>query len=160
MKVKLLLKEDVKDLGRTGDLVEVAAGHARNFLLPKGLALEINASTVQAIEAAKKRRAARELEEKAALAEMGERIHDTTITLAARVSETGTLYGSIAPAQVVAALAEKGLRIEEEMVRMPEHVKALGEYLVPIHLHPEVDTDCTLVVVAEEGSPVGDEAKG
>ncbi len=153
MKAKLLLKNDVPGLGITGDVVEVSQGYARNFLLPKGQALEINPSTLQQIEAAKKRRAARELEHKRELEALAERINGVTLTVAARVAESGTLYGSVSPAQIVSALAAAGIHIDEHMIHLDEHIKALGEHTVPIHLRPEVDAECRVVVVPDETAP-------
>jgi large subunit ribosomal protein L9 len=151
LKVKLLLREDVDNLGITGDVVEVAPGYARNCLLPKGLAKEINASTIQEIEKAKKRRESREADRKAGCAELAGQVNGTAITVAAKVSDTGTLYGAINKSAIVAALAEKGFAIESAAVKLPK-IKELGEYTVSLRLHAEVEAECVLTVVEDEST--------
>ncbi len=151
MKMTLMLKEDIHNLGITRDVVDVAAGYARNYLLPQGLAMPVNASTQQAIAKAKKERDAREAARKGDMEALAERIRATPVTVHVPVSDAGTLYSAVSPSQMSAALAEAGVDgINEGMVRLEAPIKALGEHTVRFHLHPEVDAELAISVVADE----------
>ncbi|MBN1257556.1 MAG: 50S ribosomal protein L9 [Planctomycetes bacterium] len=152
MKIKLVLKEDVPDLGITGDVVDVALGYARNYLLPKNLALEINKSTQQIIEKSKKERSIREAARKEGLEALARQLEGVEVTVAARVSDAGTLYGSVTAVHIAEALVKKGFAVEINELRLGHNIKALGEHLVRIHLHPEIDVECKVIVVAAESS--------
>jgi large subunit ribosomal protein L9 len=147
MPMKLLLREDVRTLGQTGDVVTVADGYGRNYLLPKGLAVEVTPANLQRIEAERKLRLAREAERVSDLKAIAERIQAIDITLRERVAAGETLYGSVSPREIAAALADEGIGIEPEMVRLEEPIKTLGVHRVRIHLHPEVDAELKLWVV-------------
>jgi large subunit ribosomal protein L9 len=157
VKVKILLKDTVEGLGMIGDIVDVAPGYARNYILPKKLGLEVNAGTMQAIDAAQKKRAELEAQRKLTLEELAGKLSACEITIAEKVSKTGSLYGSVSASSVVAALLEKGLEVTENMVNMPEqHIKSVGEYTVTFHLHQEIeDPGCKLTV--EASGEVSDE---
>ena len=155
MPMKLLLSEDVKDLGRTGDVVTVANGYGRNYLLPRRLAVEVTPANLKQIEAAKKLRHVRELERIQDFKVMAERIAAVDITVSERVSEADTLYGSIHAKQLVEALAGEGVNIDADMVRMEEPIKTLGVHRVPIRLHPEVTAELKVWVVGvKDNAPV------
>jgi large subunit ribosomal protein L9 len=154
MKMKLLLKEDVPALGITGDVVEVAKGYARNYLLPRELALEINESTKQAIEKAKKERAVREAQRKAELENVAHKISGLAVTVRVRVSPAGTMYAAVAPQQIAEALQQKDINIDPGMVRSEEPIKSLGDHHITIHLHPEIDAELTVTVEADENAPL------
>jgi large subunit ribosomal protein L9 len=151
VKVKVLLKEEVKNLGMVGDIVEVAPGYARNYILPNKFGLEVNAGTMQAIEAAQKKRAAIEAERKAAGEGLAETLNDTAITIEAKVSDAGSMYGSVSAAKIVAALADKGVNVEESMIKLDSSIKDLGEYDITVRPYANVEATCKLTVVAAEG---------
>ncbi len=155
MPMKLLLSEDVKDLGYAGDLVTVANGYGRNFLLPRGFAVEVTDSNLKQIEAMKKVRAARELERVKDFRMLAERIAAVDVTIRERVAESDTLYGSVGAKQLVDALKAEGIILEPSMIRLEEPIKTLGVHRVRIRMHPEVETELKVWVVGQqENAPV------
>ncbi len=152
MPMKLLLSEDVKDLGLTGDVVTVANGYGRNYLLPRKLAVEVTPANLKQIEGAKKLRQARELERVKDFKVLAERISAIDITLKERVSESDVLYGSVQVKDLVAALIEQGIQLEPDMIRLAEPIKTLGVHRVPVRLHPEVETEFKVWVVGIKDS--------
>ena len=155
MPMKLLLSEDVKDLGYAGDLVTVANGYGRNFLLPRGFAVEVTDSNLKQIEAMKKVRAARELERVKDFRMLAERIAAVDVTIRERVAESDTLYGSVGAKQLVDALKAEGIILETSMIRLEEPIKTLGVHRVRIRMHPEVETELKVWVVGQqENAPV------
>ena len=153
MKVKLLLKEDIDTLGKTGDVVEVRLGYARNYLLPRNLATEINKSTLQEIEALKKRKAVREAALKQELSAVAERVKETPVKLFRRVTQAGTLYGSVVGADIAKALAEAGISVEARQVKLESPIKAVGSYAVVLALHSEISAECQVTVAASDEEP-------
>ena len=155
MPMKLLLKEDVKDLGLAGDVVSVANGYGRNYLLPRHLAVEVTPANLKQIESVKKLRLARELERVKDFRTLAERISAIDITIKERVSESDVLYGSVHAKQLVDALAQEGVGIEPDMVKLDEPIKTLGVHRVKIRLHPEVDAELKVWVVGiKDNAPV------
>ncbi|MCC8180663.1 MAG: 50S ribosomal protein L9 [Planctomycetes bacterium] len=155
MAMKLLLSEDVKDLGLAGDIVTVANGYGRNFLLPRGLAVEVTQANLKQIESMKKLRLARELERVKDFRTLAERIAAIDITIKERVSDSDILYGSVHAKQLVEALEKEGVGIEPEMVKLEEPIKTLGVHRVKIRLHPEVDAELKVWVVGiKDNAPV------
>lgn len=155
MPMKLLLKDDVKDLGLAGDVVTVANGYGRNYLLPRNLAVEVTTANLRQIESVKKLRLARELERVKDFRTLAERIAAIDVTIKERVSEGEVLYGSVHAKQLVDALAKEGVGIEPEMVKLEEPIKTLGVHRVKIRLHPEVDAELKVWVVGiKDNAPV------
>jgi len=150
--MKVLLKEDMKNLGKAGDLVSVKDGYARNFLLPRGAAVVVNAGNIAAIESLKKRRAAEEAERVEKLRELATRIGNLDITIAQRVSdaETQTLYGAVSARDIAAAVAEEGITVDPECIEPAEPIKTLGRFMVPVKLHAEVKTEIKLWIVEKK----------
>ena len=157
--MKVLLKEDVKNLGKAGDLVTVKDGYARNFLLPRDLAMTVNAGNIAAIESLKKRRAAEEAERVAKFKELAERIGNLKITIEQLVSdaETQTLYGAVSPRDIAAAIAAEGITVEPDCIQPEEPIKTLGSFTVPVKLHAEVKADLKLWVVAKNNGEKAEE---
>jgi large subunit ribosomal protein L9 len=153
--MKLLLSDDVKDLGYAGDLVTVANGYGRNYLLPRGFAVEVTESNLKQIEALKKVRAARELERVKDFRMLAERIAAVDVTIKERVAENETLYGSVGAKQLVEALKAEGIILEAEMIKLEEPIKTLGVHRVRIRMHAEVETELKVWVVGQqENAPV------
>lgn len=149
MNVQIILSEEVANLGRPGDVVKVRAGYARNYLLPRNLAVEANPKNLRAFEHQKrlallKREA---LHEKAA--GLKERIEALTITIAARAGDEGRLFGSVTNIDIERALREKGVEVERRRIILAEPIKQLGEFTVPVKLGAEVDAQLKVAVAAE-----------
>ncbi len=153
--MKLLLSEDVKDLGLAGDIVTVANGYGRNYLLPRHLAVEVTPANLRQIEGMKKIRAARELERVKDFRMLAERIAALDVTIKERVSESDILYGSVTAKNLVDALSAEGVVLEQSMVKLEEPIKTLGVHRVKIRMHPEVETELKVWVVGQkENAPV------
>ena len=145
----LLLREDVSALGRIGEIVRVRQGYARNYLLPRKLAVEATPENVRAME---KKRARVEAEEKDREAQISARIEalgKITLSVVEKADETGTLYGSVGPAAIVRLLAKAGVTVEEKDIRLEEPIKSVGTHEVPIHVYGEHDAGIQVVVEAE-----------
>jgi large subunit ribosomal protein L9 len=155
MAMKLLLSEDVKNLGLAGDIVTVANGYGRNYLLPRKLAVEVTSANLKRIDELKKVRVARELERVKDFRTLAERIAAVDVTIKERVSDADVLYGSVGAKQLVEALAAEGIVLEPEMIRLEEPIKTLGVHRVKVRLHPEVETELKVWVVGiEDNAPV------
>ncbi len=159
MKTKVLLMTDVENLGRVGDLVEVAGGYARNYLLPRGLAA---APTAEAMRAAAKERERLEKERQvrmAALREVSKRLTGTTVNIAAAANEEGHLYGSVSARDIVGRLGEAGYTdLQPSQVRMEHALRQVGEHAVVIHLGEDIDAEIK-VTVSRTQEQVTDEAE-
>ena len=147
--MEVILREHVDNLGRRGEIVKVADGYARNFLLPRKLALLVNAGNKKQIERERARFDAQEAEEKGLAGTVAERMGGVVIEIARRVGETEVLYGSVTSADIAEALHAKGFDVDRRKIQLHEPIKKLGEYTVPIRLHREVAADVTVHVVAE-----------
>jgi large subunit ribosomal protein L9 len=139
----------VDNLGRRGDIVKVAEGYARNYLLPRKLALMVNEGSKRQIEREKKNAEARELEEKSQAEAYAQRLGQADITIARKVGENNVMYGSVTSADVAHALEAKGFEIDRRKIHMPDPFKALGEFKVPVKIHRDVTAEVTVKVVAE-----------
>ncbi|MBI2953997.1 MAG: 50S ribosomal protein L9 [Chloroflexi bacterium] len=148
--MKVLLLQDVKGLGKTGDIKEVADGHARNYLLPKKLAVAATAAELKkaaGLKEAAKRKGEKQAKEVSALAE---RIASTEVVLKARVGEQHRLYGSITSVDVAEALEKQiGQPIDRRKVELREPIKHVGTFKVPVHLGPGIEPEVTVRVEPE-----------
>jgi large subunit ribosomal protein L9 len=147
--MEVILREHVDKLGQRGDVVKVADGYARNYLLPRKLALTVTAANRKQIERERKLVDAREAEEHQTAEALANRVGQLEIVIARRVGETEALYGSVTAADIVEAVAAKGLEIERRKINLAEPLKQLGEFSVPIKLHRDVTAQLKLVVVRE-----------
>lgn len=147
--LELILREDVKHLGKAGDMVRVKPGYARNFLLPKGLAYEATEGNKQRIAAESRARSVRQAAEKGGAEALAAQIGATTLTLARKAGEEGRLFGSITAQDLADALAARGVTIDKRRIDLEHPIKALGEHVVPLRLHPEVVAEVRVSVVAE-----------
>jgi large subunit ribosomal protein L9 len=148
MNVQVILSEDLPNLGRPGDVVKVRAGYARNYLLPRNLAVEANPRNLRAFEhqkrlAMSKREALRAL----AMTEK-EKIDALRLIIRARAGEEGKLFGSVTNHDLERALRERGLNVDRRRILLAEPVKQLGDYEVAIRLQPEVDANLKFSVTA------------
>jgi large subunit ribosomal protein L9 len=150
--MEVILREHVDNLGRRGDIVKVADGYARNYLLPRKLALLATDGNKKVIERERVKFDTKEAEEKKVAEAISERINNAEIEIARKVGETEALYGSVTTADIADALHAKGLDVDRRKIGLQEPIKKLGEYDVPIKLHREVATHVKVRVIAE-GQP-------
>jgi len=150
--MEVILREHVDNLGRRGEVVKVADGYARNYLLPRKLALPVTEGNKKVIERERAKFEAKEAEEQKIAQAMSDRVGNVEIEIARRVGETEALYGSVTSGDIAAALAAKGLDLDRRKIVLQEPLKKLGEYSVPVKLHRDVTTHIKVRVVPE-GEP-------
>jgi len=147
--MEVILREHVDNLGRRGDLVKVADGYARNYLLPRKLALLPTDGNRKQIERERAKFEIKELEEQKAAQAVAERIAAIEIEIARRVGETEVLFGSVTSADIAEALAAKGFELDRRKLQLADPIKRTGEYQVPVKLHRDVTVNLKVRVVAE-----------
>jgi large subunit ribosomal protein L9 len=150
---KVLLREDVDDLGARGEIVRVRAGYARNYLLPRNLAVEATAGNVKGIESERAALLKKEAKERATAEGQAQQIGSLQLEFKRKAGEQGALYGSVTSMDVAEALHERGYEIDRHRIHLREPLKRVGEYTVPIRLHREVTMDLK-VRVAPEGEVI------
>ena len=148
--MRIILQEDVEKLGTRGQIVEVKEGYARNFLLPRNLALEANAANMKRLEKMRAAFAKKEATEKEAAQKLAELLAGVTLELARKAGENGQLFGSVTPADISDALAAQGYNVDKRKITLADPVKLVGEFDVPLRLHREVEGKVKLVVKKEE----------
>ncbi|HEY3176089.1 MAG TPA: 50S ribosomal protein L9 [Candidatus Polarisedimenticolia bacterium] len=147
--MELILRAEVENLGKRGDVVKVAPGYGRNFLLPRGLAYEFSQANVKRVDKEKRTLQVRQTKEREEAAELARRIAGLSCTIVRRVGESDTLYGSVTNADVAEALHKEGYSIDKRKILLEEPIKTLGIYTVPIRIHPEVTGELKVWVVKE-----------
>jgi large subunit ribosomal protein L9 len=147
--MKLILREDVSNLGRGGELVEVKAGYGRNYLLPRGLAVPANPRNLREIEHQKQVAMAKAAKLKASAEAIAKRLAETPVTLKRKVGEQDKLYGSVTAIDLAEALASRGLTIDRRSIDLTEPIKTTGDFEVPVKLHHEVVGKVKVKVEAE-----------
>ena len=147
--MEVILREHIDNLGRRGEIVKVAEGYARNYLLPRKLALAVTESNKRQIERERKVAEARDAEERSQAESLAQRITQLEVEIARRVGENDTLYGSVTSADIAHALESKGFEIEKRKIQLAEPLKALGETTVPIKVHRDVTAQLRVKVVPE-----------
>ena len=147
--MQIVLKEDIDKLGRRGEIVKVADGYARNYLLPLGKALPATAGNLKVIEREKRRYVVRLTKEKEENQALGGRIQALSLTLVRKVGESDVLYGSVTSGDVAESLSKEGIVVDKRRIQLPEPIKSLGIYTIPIRLHPEVTAEVKVWVVKE-----------
>jgi len=148
--MEVILREHVDNLGRRGEVVKVAPGFARNYLLPRKLALAVTEANRKLIERERKVADAREAEDKQTADALGSRLSQTEISIGRRVGETGQLYGSVTSADLAEALAANGLEIDKRRIQLDDPIKAIGEFSVPVKLHRDVTAQLKVHVVKQD----------
>ena len=147
--MEVILREHVDNLGRRGDLVKVADGYARNYLLPRKLALLATDGNKKVIEREKVKFDIKEAEEQKVAQAVADRLATVEIEIARKVGETDALFGSVTNADVAEALAAKGFDIDRRKIQLHEPIKKLGDYTVPGKLHRDVTVPLKVKVAAE-----------
>jgi large subunit ribosomal protein L9 len=148
--MELLLKEDVENLGARGDLVKVKPGYGRNYLLPRGLAIQATPGNKKRIELQRTTILKKEAVERDTATQQADLLKEVTLEFARKVGEHGILYGSVTSMDIAEALAAKGYEIDRRRVLLKEPIKEPGEFEAPIKLHREVTTNVKVVVKSEE----------
>jgi large subunit ribosomal protein L9 len=148
--MEVILREHIDSLGRRGDVVKVARGYARNFLLPQKLALVVTESNRQQIGREQKLAEVKDAQERATAEAYGQRIEQLEIEIARRVGENNTMYGSVTSADIAHALAAKGFEIDKRKIQLSDPIKALGDRQVPVKVHRDVTSQLRVKVVAEQ----------
>jgi large subunit ribosomal protein L9 len=147
--MKVILRADVDTVGKRGDIVDVRDGYARNYLVPKGLAIRATPGAEQQAAAMRRARDVRDAQDRSAAEEIASRLVPKTITVAARAGTEGRLFGSITSTDIVEAVAaQAGIEIDRKRVHLAEPIKTLGTHLVPAKLHTDVEFPITVEVVA------------
>ena len=152
---KVLLREDVDDLGARGEIVRVRAGYARNYLLPRNLAVEATAGNVKGIEAERAALLKKEAKERATAEGQGQQMNSLVLEFKRKAGEQGALYGSVTSMDVAEALKDKGYEIDRHRIHLREPLKRIGDYTVPVRLHREVTIELKVKVQAEGEVIVG-----
>lgn len=147
--MKLILKKDVDNLGKSGDVVKVASGYARNYLLPKQIAVEATPGNMKIVEMEKLAAAKRDQREKAAAGLVAKELVKLVVKVQKKAGEGGTLYGSVTALDIADFLITHKVDIDKRKIQLDEPIKSVGEYQVPIRLHREVTIPIKVVVEAE-----------
>ena len=156
--MEVILREHVDNLGKRGEIVKVADGYARNYLLPRKLALPATDGNRKHVERERKIMEMREAEEKSGAEAIASRLATVDISIARRVGDTEQLYGSVTSADIVDYLKAKGFEVDRRKLILPEPIKAIGEYDVPLKLHREVTLPLKVKVVKEGAAKEGSTA--
>ena len=150
--MEIILREHVDNLGKRGEIVKVSDGYARNYLLPRKLALPATQGNRKHVEREHKIAEARDAQEKDLAAAMAARLAAVDIRIVRRVGVTAQLYGSVTAADIVDFLKERGFEVDRRKLILPEPIKAIGEHDVPLKLHREVTVPLKVHVVEEDGA--------
>ena len=149
--MKIVLRDDVENLGRKGDVVDVADGYARNYLVPRGLAMKATKGVIAQAESMRRNRSARDTREREAAQVTAGTLSGIRVEIPARVGEGGKLFGSVTAADVAEALAAQGVEVDRRKIAgIDEPVKEVGEVEVVVTLHPDVAATLTVAVVAAD----------
>lgn len=147
--MEVILREDVEKLGNRGEVVKVAAGYARNFLLPRRLAVAATDANRKIVEQERQAHLRKEAKLKNEAVDLGQLLGGVSVTIAQKAGENDQLFGSVTAKDVADALAAKNFTIDRRKVQLDEPIKQLGEYKVPLRLHRDVVIEITVTVVRE-----------
>jgi len=147
--IEVILREDVKSLGKAGELVRVKPGYARNFLLPQGLAFEATEGNKKRIAAETRARGTRDQSERTEAERFAATLGAVTLTLSGKAGEEGKLFGSITAQDIADALAAQGHQVDRRRIELEHPIKTLGHHTVEVRLHPEVHAEVRVSVVPE-----------
>jgi large subunit ribosomal protein L9 len=148
--MEVILREDIERLGNRGQVVKVADGYARNFLLPKRLAVAATDANRKIVEQERQAHLRREAKQKGEAEDLSKLLSGVTVTIAQKAGENDQLFGSVTSKDVADALAAKNFTIDRRKVLLDEPIKQLGEFKIPVRLHKDVTAEVTVQVVKEE----------
>ena len=147
--MKLILKQDVDKLGRVGDVVKVAPGYGRNFLIPRQIAVEATPGNLKIVEIEQRANARRDQRDKSAATLVAKDLAKLVVTVRRKAGEGGTLYGSVTSIDIADFLITHKIDIDKRRIQLDDPIKSIGEYQVPIRLHREVIVPVAVIVEAE-----------
>src|SRR5262245_39187003 len=148
MSVKVVLRQDVDHLGDRGQIVNVAPGYARNYLIPKGLAYTATEGNLRVLELEKRSWARREAKDAEEARGLAQRIAGVQLTVTKRAGENGILFGSVTSSEMAELLASHGVTVDRRKIRLDDPIKQVGTFTVPVRLHRQVSADVSLQVLA------------
>jgi large subunit ribosomal protein L9 len=146
--MEVILREDIEKLGSRGEVVKVAPGYARNFLLPKRLAVQATESNKKIVEQERQAHLRKEAKAVGEAQDLGKLMANVTITIAQKAGENDQLFGSVTSKDIADALAAQGYNIDRRKIQLDDAIKQLGEYKVPVRLHKDVTVEVPVQVVA------------
>ena len=147
--MEIILRQAVDNLGHPGDVVEVKAGYARNYLLPRGLAFVATEGNKKRIEQDRSRLEEAENQRRSTAQELAAKLEEVSLTFSARVGEEGKLFGSVTAADIAQQLEAQGLHIEKRLIDLHDPIRALGVYRVPVRLHADVKPEIKVWVIKQ-----------
>lgn len=148
--MEVILREDINNLGSRGDLVKVAPGYARNFLLPKKLAVAATEANRKIVEQERQAHLRKEAKAKGEAEDLSKLMTGVTVTLTQKAGENDQLFGSVTAKDIADALAARNFTIDRRKIQLDDPIKQLGEYKVPVRLHKDVTAEVTVIVAKEE----------
>lgn len=148
--MKVILMDDVRETGRRGEEVDVAPGFARNYLFPRGKAVEATEANRKVFEQRRDKLEERLAEEQEQAERLAERFEKTRVEIVKRVGESQTLYGSVSASEIAEKLEEQGIEIDRRKIDIGEGIKTIGDHKVDVHLHPEVVVELIVTVLPYE----------
>lgn len=154
--MEIILREDVPNVGHTGDVVKVKPGFARNYLIPRGLAVVADRKNLRALEHEKRILAEKRERERRASLSLADKLGQVRLVIRARAGEEGKLFGSVTNLEIEKRLSDSGFSVDRRRIRLNEPIKSLGEHKVPIRLAAGVDTSITVVVESESDAASGE----
>jgi large subunit ribosomal protein L9 len=148
--MEIILREDIDKLGQRGQVVKVTAGYARNYLLPRRLAVAATEGNKKIVEQERQAHLRREVKVVSEAQDLGKLMGSVTVTIAQKAGENDQLFGSVTPADIAAALEKQGYTIDRKKIQMDEPIKTLGEFKVAVRLHKDVSVEIPVHVVKED----------
>jgi large subunit ribosomal protein L9 len=148
--MEVILRQDVDELGLEGDIVNVARGYARNFLIPKGFALEATSQNVKSFEMLKKKIEVKRLKAKEQAESLRDKMAGMVVNFSQKAGEEGKLYGSVTSIDIASHLEKEGIVIDRRKIALDKPIKTLGEFDVPVKIYPQVTTHIKVVVTPEQ----------
>ncbi len=147
--MKVVLKDDVKNIGKMGQIIDVADGYARNYLVPRGLASEANTKNIKALEHEKRIIEKKAKKIKNSAQEQSNKISAMTFTIKAKAGDEGKLFGSVTTMDIAELLQKEGIEIDKKKISLDEPIKRLGSYSVNVKIHPEISIQLKVEVIQE-----------
>ena len=154
--MEVILRKDMDELGLEGDIVNVAKGYARNYLVPNGMALEATPHNMKTLEMQRKKIEVNRLKGRQNAEKVKENLAEIVVNLSQKAGEEGKLYGSVTTMDIAANLEAQGITIDRRKIVLDKPIKTLGDYEVPVKIYPEVTGSLKVVVSAEEEKEVDD----
>lgn len=147
--MKVILRENVDEIGLEGDIINVSKGYARNYLIPQGLALEANNQNIKLMESQRKKIEIRRLKAKEDADKVAAQMSDLVVTISQKAGEEDKLYGSVTNMDIAAGLESQGITIDKRKILLDKPIKELGDFDVSIKIHPEVKAQIKVTIVPE-----------